>query len=165
MKTQGPTTSRRRGVMKVQDVMSKNVRSCTPQDDLAAAARLLWNGDCGVLPIVVGAGRRVVGMLTDRDVCMAAWTQGRPLSEIPVEIAMASDVVTCRPEDDVSEVLGRLRARHVRRLPVVDESQQLLGIVSLVDFARAAAERGARSTVEDVCATLASISAPPPDSR
>jgi CBS domain-containing protein len=151
--------------MKVQDVMTKRVRCCRPQDDLAAAARLLWNGDCGVLPVVVGEERRVVGMLTDRDICMAAWTQSRPLADIPVEIAMASDVVTCRPEEDVLTVLARLRDRHVRRLPVVDEGTQLLGIVSLVDFARAAAERGPQNIVDEVCATFACISCPPPDSR
>jgi len=151
--------------MKVQDVMSKNVRCCTPKDDLGAAARLLWNGDCGVLPVVSGEGRRVVGMLTDRDVCMAAWTQFRPLSDIPVEVAMASDVVSCRPEERLREVLARLRARHVRRLPVVDDAGQLLGVISLVDIARVAEETGAKELGVEVCATLASISAPPPDSR
>ncbi len=149
--------------MKVQHVMTKDVRCCRPDDDLASAARLLWTGDCGVLPIVVGEGRRVVGMLTDRDVCMAAWTQGRPLSEIPVEVAMAQDVVTCRPEDDVSEVLARLQARHVRRLPVVDDADQLLGVISLVDIARAAERPGASCTLADVAATLVAISATPPE--
>ena len=149
--------------MKVQHVMTKDVRCCRPDDDLASAARLLWTGDCGVLPIVVGEGRRVVGMLTDRDVCMAAWTQGRPLSEIPVEVAMAQDVVTCRPEDDVSEVLARLRTRHVRRLPVVDDAGQLLGVISLVDIARAAEGPGASCTLADVATTLVAISATPPE--
>jgi len=151
--------------MKVQHVMTKTVRSCTPQDDLAAAARLLWTGDCGALPVVVGEGRRIVGMLTDRDVCMAAWTQGRALAEISVEVAMAPDVMTCRPEDDVTEVLARLGARHVRRLPVVDEADQLLGMVSLVDIARAAEGACASCTLEDVAATLVAISAPPPEWR
>lgn len=149
--------------MRVQHVMTKAVCSCTPESDLAAAARLLWTGDCGVLPVVVGEGRRVVGMLTDRDVCMAAWTQGRPLAEIPVEVAMAQDVVVCRPEDDVADVLALLRARHVRRLPVVDDANQLLGILSLVDIARAAARPGASCSPEDVAATLVAISAPPPE--
>jgi CBS domain-containing protein len=158
-------TPRGCGKMTVQQAMAKRVQSCGPEADLAAAARLLWNGDCGVLPIVVGEGRRVVGMLTDRDICMAAWTQGRPLADIPVEIAMASDVVSCRPEEDLAEVLARLRARHVRRLPVVDEAFQLLGIISLVDIARAATGAAAIETASDVCETLASISAPPRDSR
>lgn len=149
--------------MKVQHVMTKDARCCRPEDDLAAAARLLWTGDCGVLPIVVGEGRRVVGMLTDRDVCMAAWTQGRPLSEIPVEVAMAQEVVTCRADDDVSEVLERLRTRHVRRLPVVDDAGQLLGIISLVDIARGAERPGSSCTLADVAATLVAISATPPE--
>jgi len=150
--------------MKVQDVMSKSVRSCRPQDDLGAATRLLWNGDCGVLPVLSAEGR-VIGMVTDRDVCMAAWTQLRPLADIPVEIAMASDVATCQPDDAITEVLIRLRARHVRRLPVVDEGGHLLGVISLVDIARVAAEAGTTELAADVCATLACISAPPPDAR
>lgn len=149
--------------MKVQHLMTKDARSCRPDDDLASAARLLWTTDCGVLPIVVGEGRRVVGMLTDRDVCMAAWTQGRPLAEIPVEVAMAQDLATCEPSDDVASVLARMRARHVRRLPVVDDAGQLLGIISLVDIARAAERPGAPCTLDEVGAALVAISATPPE--
>jgi CBS domain-containing protein len=149
--------------MKVQHVMSKAVRCCRPEDDLASAARLLWTGDCGALPVVVGDGRRVVGMLTDRDICMAAWTQGKPLFELPVEIAMATDVATCRPDEDLQVVLARLRERRVRRLPVVDDANQVLGLISLVDIARGATLPGASCRVDEVATTLADISAPPRD--
>lgn len=155
--------SRSPAVMRVEHVMTKSVRCCAPEDHLGAAARLLWNGDCGVLPVVTGAERRVVGMLTDRDICMAAWTQAKPLCDIPVEVAMADHVYTCRPEEGLPEVLERLRTRHVRRLPVVDEGGQLLGIVSLVDVARAAELPGAPCAAAEVCSTLVAISAPPPD--
>lgn len=149
--------------VRVQHLMTKTVLSCRPEESLAVAARLLWTGDCGALPVVAGDERRVMGMLTDRDICMAAWIQGRALSEIPVEVAMAPDVVTCRPEDDVVDVLARLREHHVRRLPVVDDANQLLGIVSLVDIARAAEEAGLLLTRGEVATTLVAISAPPPD--
>lgn len=156
-------TSTLRPMVRVSDIMSKKVRTCGPDHDLASAARLLWTGDCGVLPVVTGPERRVVGMITDRDICMAAWTQGKSLSEIPVEVAMASDVVCCRPGEDAVGVVRRLRDRHVRRLPVVDEAGQLLGLVSLVDLARAAAAGALPS--EGVVEALASISRPPPDWR
>jgi len=144
--------------------MSKNVRSCRPQDDLGAATRLLWNGDCGVLPVLSGEGR-VTGVVTDRDVCMAAWTHLKPLAEIPVEVAMASDLATCRADEPIADVLARLRARHVRRLPVVDDAGQLLGMISLVDIARVAEETGDPELAVDVSASLARIGAPPPDAR
>ncbi len=149
--------------VRVHHLMTKTVLSCRPDESLAMAARLLWTGDCGALPVVTGEGRRVVGMLTDRDICMAAWIQGRALSEIPVEVAMAPEVVTCLPEEDVANVLSRLRERHVRRLPVVDDANQLLGIVSLVDIARAAENLGLLLTRGEVASTLVAISAPPPD--
>ena len=152
---------RKRKPVRIADLMSKDARSCGPQQDLAAAARLLWTGDCGVLPVVTGPERKVVGMLTDRDICMAAWTQGRALADIPVEVAMANQVVSCGPDEDACEVLARLRDSHVRRLPVVDEAGQLLGVVSLVDFARAS---GAGALpCEDVAAALAGIGTPPRD--
>lgn len=152
---------RKRKPVRVADVMSKRVRSCGPQQDLAAAARLLWTGDCGVLPVVTGPERKVVGMITDRDICMAAWTQGRALAEIPVEVAMAAQVVSCGADEEAGEVLARLRDRHVRRLPVVDEAGQLLGVVSLVDLARASVA-GALPCA-GVVEALAGIGAPPRD--
>ena len=147
--------------VRVAEIMSKTVRCCGPKQDLAAAARLLWTGDCGVLPVVTGPERKVVGMITDRDICMAGWTQGRALAEIPVEVAMADHVVTCTPDEDALDIVDRLRDQHVRRLPVVDEAGQLLGVVSLVDLARAAA--GGALPCENVVAALARIGAPPRD--
>lgn len=147
--------------MRISEIMTKNVRTCGPKQDLAAAARLLWTGDCGVLPVVTGPERKVVGMITDRDICMAAWTQARALADIPVEVAMADHVVCCAPDEDAREVLERLRERHVRRLPVVDGAGQLLGLVSLVDLARAAA--AGALPCEGVVKALAGIGAPPRD--
>ena len=148
--------------MNVEEIMSRNPRISRVSDKLNRPAQLMWENACGCIPVLDDADQ-VIGMVTDRDVCMAAWTQGRPLSEIPVEVAMAQDVVACRPEDDVSEVLARLQARHVRRLPVVDDADQLLGVISLVDIARAAERPGASCTLADVAATLVAISATPPE--
>jgi CBS domain-containing protein len=73
--------------MKVEQLMTRILETITPGDSLAAAARIMWERDCGRVPVVASAddgGRRLVGMVTDRDVCMAAWTQGRPLADVAV---------------------------------------------------------------------------------
>ncbi len=76
---------------------------------------------------------------------------------------MATDVATCRPEEDLQTVLARLRERRVRRLPVVDDANQVLGLISLVDIARGATLPGASCSPDEVATTLADISAPPRD--
>ena len=77
--------------MRVEQLMTRTVETCEPHDTLVTAARIMWTRDCGCVPVVVPeeGGHRVVGMLTDRDVCMAAYLQGRPLSEISVASVMS----------------------------------------------------------------------------
>jgi CBS domain-containing protein len=75
--------------MNISQLMNRNVATCRPEDNLAIAAGKMWDRDVGCLP-VVGADGSVVGMITDRDVCMGAYTQGRPLHEIPVSVATPS---------------------------------------------------------------------------
>ncbi|HVS11206.1 MAG TPA: CBS domain-containing protein, partial [Planctomycetota bacterium] len=80
--------------MKVEQLMTRDVKACAPQDSLSRAAQLLWESDIGALPVVDSEGR-VVGMVTDRDVCMAAYFKGRPLAEIRVDETMARKVYSC----------------------------------------------------------------------
>lgn len=120
--------------MLVRDLM-KDPRVCGLADTLNDAARILWEQDCGVVP-VVDEQRRIVGMLTDRDICMAAYTQGRPLAELPVHLAMARAVVRCLPEQDVEAALRIMAEAQVHRLPVVDENERLVGILSMTDVLR-----------------------------
>lgn len=158
--------------MLVRYLMTQNPSSCRPSDHLDAAARLMWETDCGAVPIVDDGGR-VVGMLTDRDVCMAAYTQGEPLRSIPVSVAMARDVVTCAAEDDVDVAEQAMRDARIRRLPVVDKDRRLVGMLSLNDLAREAINKGHDGAPRsaDVTRTLAAISEPRfqmatrPDSR
>ena len=124
--------------MKVKDLMSKNVGCCYPEDSLNRAAQIMWESDCGVVP-VMDRESRVVGMLTDRDLCMAAYTQGRPLREISTALAMSKQVWSCRPEDDLGAAEAMMRAHQVHRLPVTDEQGRAVGILSLGDVAREAA--------------------------
>jgi CBS domain-containing protein len=147
--------------MKIEQLMTRPVHSCQPQDSINRPAQIMWHGDIGCVP-VVDADNRVVGMITDRDIAMAAYTQGRALEDICVESAMANQVCTCLPGDDVSTAEERMQKFQVRRLPVVDADGRLVGIVSMNDIAiEAAQEKSARKpevTLNDVALTLAQIS-------
>jgi CBS domain-containing protein len=151
--------------MKVEQLMTKAVSTCAPGDSLAEAARIMWERDCGVVPIVQDAGNpRVVGILTDRDVCMAAYTKGLPLGEIRIRDVMSTRVASCRPGDDVREAEQVMRRSRVHRLPVLDDADQILGVISLADIAREAArEAGSRRrevTAGEIGETLAAIRQP-----
>jgi CBS domain-containing protein len=144
--------------MQVQDLMSKPAVTCRAHDHLEAAARLMWENDCGALP-VVGEDGRVVGMITDRDVCMGAYTQGLALREIPVSVAMMPRAFTCRPEDSVQFAEALMADRKVRRLPVVDEEGRPLGLLSLDDLPQMALP-GADGAVREVATTLGALAEP-----
>jgi CBS domain-containing protein len=120
--------------MKIESLMTTDVRVCFASANLADAARAMWEGDCGCVP-VLDEDARVVGMLTDRDICMAAWTQGRPLEELSVPSAMSSKVVSCKCGDRVEDVEELMRQNQVRRVPVLDADGRLEGLVSLADLA------------------------------
>ena len=118
--------------MRVLDIMRREVMVCTPESTLASAGRHMAEADCGVLPVVDEASR-VVGMLTDRDVCITLALRDRRPSEVTVRQAMSGDVYSCRVGDDIREALATMRQRRVRRLPVVDADRHLAGILSLDD--------------------------------
>jgi CBS domain-containing protein len=120
--------------MKVEDLMSKDVMTIRPHETANEAARLMWECDCGAVP-VVDENRRVVGIVTDRDICMAAYTQGRPLYHIQVEAAMTRDPRTCSPDDPIDAAEAIMQQSQVRRLPVVDDYNTIVGILSLNDIA------------------------------
>jgi CBS domain-containing protein len=117
----------------------------------------MWKFDIGCLPVTNNDGR-ITGMITDRDVCMAAYLQGAPLHSITVSSVMSREVVTCKERDDVRDVEHAMRHRQVRRLPVTDDLGQLLGMISLNDIARAAYEGKLPSA--EVTSTLSAISRP-----
>jgi len=147
--------------MLVRNLMTQNPRSCHTNDNLDVAARAMWETDCGAVPIVDDGGR-VVGIVTDRDICMAAYTQGQPLWCIPIGVAMAREVITCGSDDDVDVAERAMRDARVRRLPVVDADLRLVGMLSLNDLAREAVHNGHRGTPRsaDVTRTLAAICEP-----
>jgi len=147
--------------MRVRSLMSPAVYSCRADQTLAQAARLLWEHDLGCVP-VVDANGRPVAMLTDRDICMAAYLRGAPVAEIDIASAMSTDLFTCHVDDVLSEAERTMMTRQVRRLPVVDDEGKLVAVLSLNDIVLAR-KRTALSKVRaflrgDVVETLAAIS-------
>ena len=145
--------------MRVADVMSSPAYSCSASETLDRAARVMWDHDTGVVPIVDQAGR-AIGMITDRDICMAAYTQGRALSEIRIQQAMSKVVYTCHPDDRLSAAERTLGVHQVRRLPVVDDAGRLLGVLSINDVWRARAQSPLSGLTSDLLSTLAAIGKP-----
>jgi CBS domain-containing protein len=150
--------------MRVEHLMSKNVAPCSAEDSLNEVARIMWERDCGAVPVIAPVDGRVVAMITDRDICMAAYTTGLPLCELRVHQAMSPSLHSCKPGDPVSDVEGIMRRNQVRRLPVVDEAGNLAGILSLADLARAAQTQRGKKQPEigetGVVHLLEAISAP-----
>lgn len=134
--------------MTAQDVMTHPVQSCHPEMNLAAAAALMWNYDCGALPVLEDG--RLVGMITDRDICIALGTRDLPAHEVTVREVEATQVTTCTIEDSVHHVLELMRRARVRRLPVVDREGGLAGIVTLSDVAVRGDKRSRGEIVETI---------------
>ncbi len=149
--------------MKVEEICTRAARSCTRETSLADAADILWDADCGILPVVDEAGR-VVGVVTDRDICMALALTGQPAADMPVGPLLGPVLHTCRLTDELRDALCTMRTRKVRRLPVVDGAGVLQGVLSLSDVALAAKpERLAGPSDvsdEDLALALKTISAP-----
>jgi CBS domain-containing protein len=125
--------------MNVEKLMTSAVAWCRPDDSLDHAAELMWHRDCGALPVCEsGDSRKVIAMVTDRDICMHAHFQKRLLGDLQVRGAMSHGIKSCRPTDSVVAVEQTMREAGVRRLPVVDDSGALLGIIALADLAREA---------------------------
>jgi CBS domain-containing protein len=129
--------------MKVGDLMTRDVGTCLASDSLNDVARIMWERDCGCVP-VVDEGGTVVGMITDRDVCMAAYTQGRRLMYMTVGSAVSKHVVTIGESESLQRAEELMRDAQVRRLPVVDSARRLVGLLSLSDLARHVPEHGNR---------------------
>jgi CBS domain-containing protein len=145
--------------MQIKDVMSHPPVTCPVSGTLDHAARLMWEFDCGIVP-VVNADGRLAGVVTDRDVCMAAYTQGRPLASIPVTTAMARSVVAGPAGDPIEHAEELMRDNQIRRLPVLDGDARPVGLVSMNDLARLAA-RAKRSGVDrELVKTLAAVCQP-----
>ena len=146
--------------MKVREVMSADPKACTLTDNLAVAAGLMWEKDCGILPVVAEGGK-VVGLITDRDICMAAALKGRELANIAVEDTISGRVFSCKPDEDVRTALKTMQENKVRRLPVLAADGTLEGVLSLNDVVLKAEETKEKKVPDlsfsDVVSTYKSI--------
>jgi len=147
--------------MKVRELMTHPAITCHVNDPLNMAAHRMWDHDCGVLPVVNDEGK-VTGMITDRDICMAAYTQGRSLDQMLVNSAMASHLISVHPDQSILEVEELMAAHQVRRVPVVDAEGKAVGVVSIDDLAKESVQPDSRikQGMAKVTQTLAAICRP-----
>jgi CBS domain-containing protein len=140
--------------VEVKELMTREVKACDPSDNLATAAIRMWEGDCGILPIVDGG--KVVGVITDRDICMAlAFHDARPSERWVAEVS-SGVVHGCAPGDDIVAALDTMGRQRVRRLVVLDEGR-LVGLLSMNDIVECAGENEALrqpilDAIERICA-------------
>lgn len=146
--------------MKVQEVMTKDVGFCRAEDNLSKAGEVMRQRDCGAIPFV-DEQNGVVGMITDRDICLAVSSSNRKAAGIKIAEALADQkVVSCRPDEAIKDVLKKMRKNQIKRLPVVGAKKALLGIISITDILFAAEKE--KSLRKKVISTLADISRPHP---
>ncbi len=132
--------------MKVKDVMRRPAVYCAPDTNLAAAAELMLRHCCGCLP-VVGEGGNVIGLITDRDICVALGKRDERPTHVPVWEAMQRKLFTCSPEDDVRCALKTIRRQQVRRLPVINRNGALEGILCIDDIVKTARSSAGRDEI------------------
>lgn len=134
--------------MKIQEVMHKPVKCCDSSMSLEQVASEMWNDDLGIVPIV-DQEQRLLGVITDRDIAMAATRQHKPLWEISAaELIEGKPCHTCKPGDDVHQLLETMGSSRIRRVPVVDDNQQVCGMVGLKDLVEHVQEAPAGKAAE-----------------
>ena len=123
--------------MKIKNLMTPKPRTCTRETNLAEAAALMLDADCGILPVVDDQGK-LAGVVTDRDMYIALATRNTRASQLTIGEVARSQVFTCGPDDDVETALATMKQHHVRRLPVEGFGGTVAGIVSMNDILLAA---------------------------
>jgi CBS-domain-containing membrane protein len=119
--------------MNVRDMMRTSPKSCSPMTNLAAVTEILWSSGCGAVPVLDSKGK-VMGIITDRDICVALGTRNKRPSELVAQEAMSRGVATCRLNDEIHSALNMMKARKVRRLPVLNQTGKLEGILCISDL-------------------------------
>ena len=136
--------------MRISDVMTRDVATVRPDQTAREAATFMLDSDAGSIPVT--EGDRLIGMITDRDIAIRGVAEGRG-PETPVRDLMSSGIVCARIDDDVQDVADRMSEEQVRRLPVVDDDEKLVGIVSLGDLSRETEGEVAHQALEGVSAS------------
>jgi len=135
--------------MKVSEVMTTDVETVSAEQTAREAASFMLRADAGSIPVCEGS--KVIGMVTDRDIAVRAIAEGRG-PDTPVSELMSDGIVCAHEDDDVKAVAQRMSEEQVRRMPVLDSQQNLVGIVSLGDLARESAGEAAEQALEGVSA-------------
>lgn len=146
--------------MLVNEIMKRPPATCTTNDTVTQAARIMHEHKCGFVPVVDSRGS-VIGVVTDRDVCLVVGDKNRAMTHVSVQDAMSHPVFSCYVDDNVKVTLGTMARRHVRRLPVLDKRGRLQGILSIDDVIQAPSKRGS-PTAEEIVTALRGITAPVP---
>ena len=138
--------------MKAQEIMSKNPTCVTPDTPLVDAARLMKDENVGVVPVVESSNsRRLVGVLTDRDIAIRAVAEGRDGATTSVGHVMSTDIHTSAPDDSVNDVMSLMGSEQIRRIPIVDERGDVVGIIAQADIVLEANDnKKAEKTVEKI---------------
>ena len=119
--------------MKARDVIMGTPYYCQLDTNLGSVTELMWTGNCGFLP-VMGTNGKIVGVVTDRDICIALGTRNRVAGDITVREVMSDRLFACSPDDDVHVALRTMQEGGVRRLPVIVENGTLVGVISMDDL-------------------------------
>ena len=119
--------------MKVKDIMMGTPYHCQPDTNLGSATELMWNANCGFLPVKSTEGK-VIGVITDRDICVALGTRNRPAGEVTVAEVLTDKLYSCAPDDDIHMALQTLKEAAIRRLPVISPNGTLVGVLSIDDI-------------------------------
>jgi CBS domain-containing protein len=142
--------------MKARDIMTENPACITPETSARQAARLMEDNDVGSLPVVESdADRRLVGVVTDRDLALRVLGRGES-PEVQVREVMSSNVHSCRVDDSLDDIENAMARNQVRRIPIVDENNRVIGMVAQADLARERKAVGAK----DLGKVLEKISEP-----
>src|SRR2546423_7151551 len=142
--------------MRIRHVMTKDPSCCVPSDSAVRAAKIMRDERAGIVPIIENEqSQRIIGVVTDRDLCMNVVAEGRDPATVTVQECMTTKVVTCSPDDSIEKVTELMRENQIRRVPVVNDGGELQGIVALADVV----ERGNVKTTQ-THETLKQVSAP-----
>ena len=148
--------------MKVQELMTRDVKSCGREASLAEAGKTMRDGNLGILP-VLDTKHKISGLITDRDICIALSSRSVPATQLLVGDVIKGEVYSCKGDDDLREALHVMREHRIRRLPVVDGRGQLKGLLSLDDVAAAMGKSQGAPSAKDVAETLKAICLTRPD--
>ena len=136
--------------MKVRDLMHTGVEIMAPDTPVTKLAKKMREKDIGAIP--VGTNGKLVGMVTDRDITVRAVANGKDISQMTAQDVMTKGVVCCRDTDRVREVLGVMEEKKIRRVPVTDDNDQVIGMVSLGDISKSVSGKAAGEILQAVAA-------------